>query len=386
MSAGAAWVLKRAQRTQQLLMELPRRSADLQATLDTLMQVPGGFSRLTALSVRAWPDSEDVPSLIMAVSWLVGQAKGLVYLSIGAVGLPHLPSLAHIRHLQLDISGDNFWRLAPALSRLVTLQTLCLDGTRFDESGGPPAHLDLQALTQLESLMLDGIYPASLNLPVGTAVHGRVYTLDDARDIFWPTVVGVLRSFTLDTREHIWSEEDIPPWMLQPTKLDTLVVASKSFGRGFKDDENGRIRLKGALLQAERFCLSCIDGIYVIVPEEHEWALVNMLSGGKLYARILDVNKFASCPQIVFRYDDLEGADLMSVSSVLNERGMEFFLEEYGEPTVEFSSPRGVELLHSQGDDLECSSCKCGACRDCCRLDNYEGERVPCEEYFLYNK
>ena len=383
--AGAAWVLKRAQRTQQLLMELPRESTDLQATLDTLMQVPGGFSRLTALSVRAWPDSEDVPSLIMAVSWLVGQAKGLVFLSIGAVGLPHLPSLAHIRHLQLDVCGENFSRLAPALSTLVTLQTLCLDGTRLDESDGPPADLDLQALTQLESVMLDGIYPASLLLPEGAALHAVAYSLDDASDSFWPTVVGALRSFTLATSERILTEEDIPMWMLEPIKLDTFMVISKCFGKGCTDDERFRqIELRGAFLRAESFCISCTDGIYVTVPGEHEWALVNMLSDQKLYVQLLDVAKFATCPEFVFRYKDLEGADLISLTSVLAKRGSEFCLDEYGEPEVMFATRGWPGVLHC--DALDCTTCRCEACRDCCRLDNYQGKRIPSEEYHMYNR
>ena len=106
--AGAAWLLKRAQLAQELLLDLPGDNAELQATLKALMHVPAGFVSLTSLAFRA-PDriEEAQESVIMAVSWLVGQAKGLVFLSIDRVSLPHLPLLAHIRHLH----GCLRWKL-----------------------------------------------------------------------------------------------------------------------------------------------------------------------------------------------------------------------------------------------------------------------------------
>lgn len=393
VGAGAAWVLKRAKLAQQLLLDLPRESADLQTTLEALMQVTGGFSRLTALSLRAWQYSdEDLPSLIMAVSLLVGQSKELVFLSLDVMSLPLLPSLSHIRHLQLAVSYDNLPKVAHALGKLVTLQTLCLDGSKMaeDEAVGKQSNLDLQALAHLEGVMLDGLVLTSLRLPEGTALHAVAYSLAEAGDIFWTSVVGALKSFTLQTTEHIKTEEDIPDWMLQPLSLDTFVLAPKQFGRAYCEEEDmmggGLIMLKGAFLRAERFCLNCERGIFVEVPKEHEWREVNMLTDSKLCVFLHDVAKFASCTEFFFRYHYFEGVELIRIASYLTEHALPFYSEQYGglgEPRCDLRS-RGAQILHD--DVLECSTCRCGACRDCCRLDNFQGKRVPTNEFFYYNR
>ena len=109
----------KAQLAREFLLEFLGDSAELQATL-ALMQVPAGFVSLTSLAFRAADRLEEahesVIMMIMAVSWLkpIGQAKGLVSLSIDQVSLPHLPSLAQIWHLQLAVSVENFSRLAMA--------------------------------------------------------------------------------------------------------------------------------------------------------------------------------------------------------------------------------------------------------------------------------
>ncbi len=107
-------MLKRAQLTQRLELDLPLDGTSLQPTLSALMQVPGGFSRLTGLSFRASPQrEEDKEHHKMAVAWLLEQAKELVFVSLDLVGLPYLPHLSHIQHLQLDVSGGSFqgWHL-----------------------------------------------------------------------------------------------------------------------------------------------------------------------------------------------------------------------------------------------------------------------------------
>ncbi len=387
MRAGAAWLLKRAQLARELLLDLPGDIAELQATLTALMQVPAGFTSLTSLAFRAPKRFEEAQeSVIMAVSWLVGQAKGLEFLSIDRVSLPHLPSLAHIRHLQLAVSVENFSRLAPVLATLLTLQTLYLDGSEMQEPAAPPAHLDLQALTQLESVMLDRVVPASLLLPEGTALHAIACCLEDARDALWPTVFGALKSFVLETGEHMKLEEDIPGWMLEPVKLDRLVLSSKSFGIGYDNDDgfdHGLIRLRGALLLADEFCLECSEGLYVEIPGQHQWRLVNLISDKRLFVRLRNVARFASCPAFVIRYESLEGIDLSRLASYLAKSGMDFDLDQWGEPDCDFRAGRGADILHED----HARSCKCGACRICCRLDNFQlgGERIcSCADFWEY--
>ncbi|EIE26872.1 hypothetical protein COCSUDRAFT_59379 [Coccomyxa subellipsoidea C-169] len=139
------------------------------------MQVSGGFGRLTGLSFRASPQSEeDKEHHKMAVAWLLGQAKELVFLSLDLVGLPYLPHLSHIQHLQLDVSGGAFPRLAPVLTTLVTLRTLYLESTETQGAQEEATGLDLQTLTELESVMLDGAVPSALTLAEGTSLRVTV--------------------------------------------------------------------------------------------------------------------------------------------------------------------------------------------------------------------
>ena len=387
MRAGAAWLLKRAQLARELLLDLPGDSAELKATLKALLEVPAGFTSLNSLAFRAPNRTEGAQeAVIMVVLWLVGHAKGLVFLSIDRVSLPYLPSLAHIRHLQLAVSVENFWSLAPVLATLVTLQTLYLDGSEMQEPAAPPAHLDLQALTQLETVMLDAVVPASLLLPEGTALHAIACCLEDARNALWPTVLGALKSFVLETDEQVKLEEDIPGWMLEPVKLDRLVLSSYSFGVGYDPEDgfnDGLIRLRGALLLADEFCLYCSEGLYVEVPKEHQWRLANLISDNRLFVRLRDIARFASCPALVIRYRSLEGIDLSRLASYLAKSGIDFDLNQWGEQ-CEFRAGSGADILH----EYNARSCKCGACRICCRLDNFQlgGERFcSCADFWEYN-
>ncbi len=378
MGAGAAWMLKRAKLAKLLLLDLPRNRPGLQATLESLMQVSSGFSRLTALSLRTRPHgSEDLAFLTMALAWLVGQSKGIVFLSLDLVGLPFLPSLSHIRHLQLGVAGGSFPRLAATVASLATLQTLYLDGKLLEESESGVVLLDLHALTQLESVMLDGAIPNLLFLPEGTALHVIVYSLQDARNKVWPAVGDALTSFRLETDACIYTEEQIPQWMLEPIRLEKLVLALQSFGRTQDEDLRHReIQLKGALLYAKRFCLDCTEGLHVQVPKGHEWKVVNLHSGDKLYVGFDSITEFASsCREFTFRYAHLEGIDILSLASHLTKCGMRYLLEQPFEMDVEchFSGPTWAEDLR---DTLH-SACRCGACKICCRIDNFQGHRIP---------
>ena len=383
-------MLKRAQLTQRLELDLPRDGTSLQPTLRALMQVPGGFGRLTGLSFRASPQSEeDKEHHKMAVAWLLGQAKELVFLSLDLVGLPYLPHLSHIQHLQLDVSGGAFPRLAPVLTTLVTLRTLYLESTETQGAQEEATGLDLQILTELESVMLDGAMPSALTLAEGTSLHVTVYSIEDACNGLWLSAGRALRSFTLQADgESIASEDEIPPWMLEPIRLETLVLALYSFGRGIVEGvlESGHIELQGAFMLTERMCFDCVEGLFVSVRRKHEWKLVNFHSCGRLDLEMMYPAHFvASCPAFSIRYDHLNGVDLICLASCLTKNGITFEAEQviasdynckfYGAPQLgHLSADHHDELdLHN----VDSSLCRCGACHICCRLDNFHGPRVP---------
>ena len=74
---------------------------------------------------------------------------------------------------------------------------------------------------------------------------------------------------------------------------------------------------------------------------------------------------------------------LISVASYLTKQGVSFDLEQDGEPGCIFRTFGAGVLV---GDELSYSNCRCGACLNCCRIDNFDEERMPSEEYFFYNR
>ena len=373
--------MERAQFARELELDLGKE-ARVQDIVRALMQVPGGFHRLASLSVSAFQSDAYSPAqltyLYMAVAWLVGQSTELKYLCISLKGLPYLPCLPHIQHLQLTTSGGTLSSLAPVLASMVSLQTLCLIAT----DNLAQAQLDLQALTQLQSVRLEDIMPISLNLASGTALHAIVKSVADARNFIWHSTAarGILRSFTLEApHEQIEKESQIPNWMLGPAVLETLVLSLRSFGKKPLFCET--IMLEGALACAERLCIDCQEGLYVVVPKVHKWRLVNFKSIGVLSVRFQSVTQFAlSCPAFSFEYSTFEGVQLISLARAMLEHGMGFVEAETGEIGSMFHSVCRNELDLDLHDDSH-SICKCGACHNCCRPDNFQGPRVPCNDW-----
>ena len=376
--------MERAQCAQELDLHFEAKER-VQAIVRALMQVPGGFPRLTALSVTTATSlrkgtSKDGACIHMAVAWLLGQSSGLKFLYLDVGALPCLPSLAHIQHLQLHMCADSLVNLMPALASLVTLQTLCLSSP--DNSF--PGHLNLQGLSQLQSLNLERLVPGSLTLASSTALHATVYSVADARNSLWErtSAIGVLKSFTLEAPSAvIETEDDIPEWLLGSARLVTLVLSLKQFGENpqFYD----AILLKGALARSERLCIDCRCDLYAEVPREHNWKLVNLHCDGELNVEFQSVAHFAmSCTAYSFRCDNLQGVHLFSLARCMLQYGRDFEEEQIGDfPDTKsaFHSPCR-DILHLDLHDGCHSLCRCGACHRCCRPDNFQGPRVPCND------
>ncbi len=283
------------------------------------------------------------------------------------------------------------------LTTLVTLRTLYLESIETQGAQEEATDLDLQTLTELESVMLDGAVPSALTLAEGTSLHVTVYSIKDACNGLWLSAGRALRSFTLQAeRESIASEDEIPPWMLEPIRLETLVLALYSFGRGNVEGvlESGHIELQGAFMLTERMCFDCKEGLFVSVQRKHEWKLVNFHSDGRLHLEMMYPAQFvASCPAFSIRYGHLNGVDLICLASCLTKNGITFEAEQ---PEASYmqckfygghlsADHHGLDPwymdLHGHAGFYSCL-CRCGACLNCCRLDNFHGPRVPDDDLY----
>lgn len=304
---------------------------------------------------------------------MLGQASKLRYLCLGVDGLPCLPRLLDIQHLQLSCQPC---RLLPSISMLGTLQTLQFRPFSLPICPGFVSNirLDLRALPQLQGVMLYDFIPAYLALAKGTALHVTLQSLGDAQSSVWTSAGAAMKTFTLLAEDDmIESEADIPQWLLRPGGLDTLVLHLKRFGK----HSTGAITLKGAFLSAKRLGIDCKKSLWVKVSTgSYQWELVNFHSDGQLYV-LLDRSFPMRCAAFSFRFLYLHNEDLLDT------------LRQSGKPITVKVDEEGFNRrfhnpCHNPGLlDLHCefyNNCRCGACWHCCRLDNFEGPRVPCNK------
>lgn len=235
-------------------------------------------------------------------------------------------------------------------------------------------YLDLHALPQLQIVVVDDLVPSSLVLAKGTVLHATVYSLQDAQSSVWASSIAseAMKSFKLCCSDDINSEEQIPQWLLMPCDLDTLVFSLKTFG----NESDGAIPLKGAFLSAKRLGFECHKSLYVEVPSaSYQWELFNFHSDGALYVRLDESFPFR-CPAFFFHYNHSYGVDLMKIVGAMSRSGMPFTVARDDDGASLFHSPcNDPDTLNLHG--FVRNNCRCGACVDCCRLDDFEGPRLP---------
>lgn len=372
--AGIDWLIERAGSARSLELHFDANS-NAQTIVRALMKVPGSFRMLTSLSVSAGSYShesyapEDMPSICVAVGWLLGQSSGLEFLNIEVDGLPCLPGLAHIKHLRLQTSDKTLANLVSLVASLRTLQTLSLT----ERCSSPQdVVLDLRALGQLKSLQLDGLVPIAIALAPSAELHVTVYSLETASSNIWSNLAHdrVLKSFTLEAEYlDMEYEMEIPEWMLETVRLDTLVLSLNCFGFCYGD----QIQLKGAFACAERLCIVCRSGLYIKLPLDQAWRWVNFHSNGELHVSFQSIADFAiRVPLFSFKYVSLHGADLISLVSFMLIRRLKCDAEQLGAMPSAIYSPC-CSLAELDLRDVCHSKCRCGACPACCRPGNYQG-------------
>ncbi|BDA51043.1 hypothetical protein COCOBI_17-2630 [Coccomyxa sp. Obi] len=363
------WLLKRASSAQKLEVVFP--TFNQQATARAILESPNDFRKLTGLDIHATRTGipEDAEHVMMAVAWLLGQTRELKYLHVAFDGMPYLPRFSHIRHLQISCLDCNICRMLPIIASLGTLQTLELTRSRFSEIDPPQIIPDLQALPQLQSVVLCDLVPSSLMLAKGTALHVTVFSLRDAQSIIWDSASKAIKSFKLlSDKEEITSDAEISQWLLRPCDLDTLVFKLKSFGEQYI----GAIRLKGAFLSTKRLGFDCVSSLYVEVPSEsYQWELVNFHTDGQLHV-LLDSSFPLRCPVFSFSFNHLGGVDIMEIACCMRQSGMPFRLEQYPEYASRFHTPCNnldvLDLLSDCHNNRSASSCFAMASATNCSL------------------
>ncbi|EIE18828.1 hypothetical protein COCSUDRAFT_59759 [Coccomyxa subellipsoidea C-169] len=323
-NAGVAWLLKRAQHARTLLIGELFGEA-LQDFALGLLQSPHSFTNLAALSLnrednyRHKRTHEEAEALLMMWTWLAGQARQLQYLNLTLIQLKGLPRLPQLKHLQLHLKNGDCRRVArcmtDALPSLQTLHIICLNDSQDD---GP--ELLLAAMTQLRSLALRGVLPASLALPESTQLHVRVHDIHAARHPIWISLLPHLRTFHIDMQKEDSSfdaKENIPLFLFGPSSLETLIVSVRGF-----ETVKAPIQLRGSFLEVERLAIDTLDDIHVEVPAGHGWRLVNFHTCKSLGIRLHDMENFVdNRPEFSFQFTTLQGMGVMLLTRYMAERG-----------------------------------------------------------------
>ena len=163
----------------------------MKAILENLAEDPSKFSQLACLRNSVTPSrgilygpltlqgvfpAMHSCSCGVAISYmLLAHSRSLIFLSIDVEGLEWLPSFLHaLQHLQIRSTMKAIAEMVPEALTLQSLRTLCLERNQSlttSENAGVALDLNLEGLSQLDGVMLDGVTPASLILREGTALH-----------------------------------------------------------------------------------------------------------------------------------------------------------------------------------------------------------------------
>ncbi|EIE21235.1 hypothetical protein COCSUDRAFT_57142 [Coccomyxa subellipsoidea C-169] len=167
---GMAWLMERAQSAQELDLQLAA-SDRVPDIISAVMEAPGGFRSLIALSVNSSSGSEEygpghMARIHEAVAWLFGQAHGIQFLSLDDARREMWSDLADrwiLRSFTLearDESIDDEAQLPNWMLRIVRIDTLVLSLKSFGKGCGE--HIKLQgALAHVDRLCLEckeGLY------------------------------------------------------------------------------------------------------------------------------------------------------------------------------------------------------------------------------------
>ena len=201
-----------------------------------------------------------------------------------------------IKHLLLESPGLHCGRLSTALAALEQLQTLWLNDRKGPKPQTPGA-LQLNALTALRTVALDGLVPESIQLnEEGCELHVAQHSYPCIKDAVWDTVLPHLRSvWVSDSSAFVRA---LPSCLLKAEKLTRASLRVHRFGT-----TAAPVPLKGAVAQAGALAVQCKKDLHATVPADVAWQEVSLAATNVLDLQFEAVATFGeTIPAFCFRH------------------------------------------------------------------------------------
>ena len=158
-----------------------------------------------------------------------------------------------------------------------------------------PGALQLDALTALRTVALDGLVPESIQLMEGCELHITQHSQSCIEDAVWDTVLPHLRSVWLSDSCAVITA--LPSCLLRAGNLTRASLLVHSFGTAAAP-----VPLDGALAQVDGLVVQCKD-LHATVPADVAWRSVSLAASNMLDLRFEDVASFGSkIPMLCLRY------------------------------------------------------------------------------------
>ncbi len=366
------------------IMQAPELfSSRLTLSLDFLKNQDPATSFFWARESRLDMPSYEGTCAVALLPCLLSRAHGLKFLSLRLQCTFWIPELTHLQstlqHLQIDSTGGTLSQLEPLLPKLQGLRTLCLKSDGWQPQCDR-TKLRLQILTQLQSIQLDDVIPASLTLAKGTALHVRCSSRETALSEMWSTLTAseAMRSFTLRAFGLDVPAQSIPRFLLVANDLESVFFHCRNFGPGTTVctfSQEVPVVLQGPWLRLRRLSLLAEQHVSIVVDAGPiNWQVLNISCSLVLTLRFADVGAFAEkCPEISFTYRRLNCPDTEALVALLGNKGVHFEMkqDDRGSRNMSTSTRRWstTNQLHSIDNRFKFDDCCCGACWKCCPVD-----------------
>ena len=178
--------------------------------------------------------------------------------------------------------GLHCGRLSTALAALEQLQTLWLNYKGPEPQ--TPGALQLDALTALRTVALEGLVPESIQHEEGCELHITQHSYQCIEDAVWDTVLPHLRSVWVSDSGAVVTA--LPSCLLKAEKLTRASLRVHCFGT-----TAAPVPLDGALAQVDALVVQCKD-LHATVPADVAWRSVSLAASNMLDLRFEDVASF----------------------------------------------------------------------------------------------
>ncbi len=279
-------------------------------------------------------------------TWFLAQAPNLMVLSCKYISGAWFPPLFHVKHLDLTVKTQSAAVACGALACAEGLVTLRLAAEPLAGSIRVP-ELHLGCVDTLQTLVLDKIWPADLQLPecCNLGVYGAIFPSQG-----WDIAPEYFHMISLSTGQLV--SRAFPDLFPRMCNLDTLIVYVPGAG-----DPRNLVSLE-PLAHVRRLYLRG-EKLYLKIPGRVSWVhlVVTCTSQEQLMLAFDDVHGFASTVhECCLSFASLRGAWLADLCSALSSKGVGWSTVSYS-GTSTFQYP-AVCRINS-------TDCICGACIEC---------------------